>query len=70
MYFWLLGKVMKTVWRDIMNYINNIESKNNAFYFEICILQVLVHMGYINEKDYYSIAEIAAEDYESTILLN
>ncbi len=53
-----------------MNYINNIESKNNAFYFEICILQALVHMGYISERDYYSIAEIAAEDYESTILLN
>lgn len=53
-----------------MNLVNEKHNCNNAYYFEICILQSLVHMGYINEKDYNSIAEIAAEDYEATLLLN
>lgn len=53
-----------------MSCMNEVKSKNNAFYFEICILQSLVHMGYISEKDYNSIAEIAAEDYEANLLLN
>ncbi len=53
-----------------MNCMNEVKSKNNAFYFEICILQSLVYMGYISERDYSCIAEIAAKDYESTLLLN
>lgn len=53
-----------------MGCMNEVKSKNNAFYFEICILQSLVHMGYISERDYKIIAEIVAEDYEATLLLN
>ena len=53
-----------------MNLINEKHNCNNAYYFEICILQSLVHMGYISKKDYNIIAEIAAEDYEATLLLN
>lgn len=53
-----------------MNLINEKQNCNNAYYFEICILQSLMNIGYISEKDYNSIAEIAAEDYEATLLLN
>ena len=53
-----------------MNLVNEKQNCNNAYYFEICILQSLVHMVYISEKDYNSIAEIAADDYEATLLLN
>ena len=53
-----------------MNLVNENQSCNNAYYFEICILQSLCRMGYISQKDYNGIAEIAYEDYESTLLLN
>ena len=42
---------------------------NNAFYFEICMLNTLKQMGYISEKAFKSIVEIAEEDYNATLYL-
>lgn len=53
-----------------MNLISDKQVCNNAFYFEICILQTLKQMGYINEDALKSIIEIASEDYRATIILN
>lgn len=52
-----------------MNCINDSDSKNNAFYFEFCILQILRSMGYINGDAFESLTEIAEEDYKSTLIL-
>ncbi len=52
-----------------MNCINDVDSKNNAFYFEFCVFQILKSMGYINEEAFESLAEIAEEDYKSTLIL-
>ena len=43
---------------------------NNAFYREICILHILVKMGYIDEKDLPHIIDIAADDYNSDLIIN
>lgn len=53
-----------------MNLVNEKQSCNNAYYFEICILRLLKQMGCISEKELESISEIAAEDYGNTLLLN
>lgn len=53
-----------------MNLISDKQVCNNAFYFEICILQTLKQMGYINEDALKSIVEIASEDYGATMILS
>lgn len=52
-----------------MNCINDSNSKNNAFYFEFCVLHILKSMGYIDEDTFKCLAEIAEEDYKSTLIL-
>ena len=48
------------------------ESKkcDNALYFEICILRTLVRMGYLDNAAFEAIAEIAAGDYGSSLVLS
>lgn len=53
-----------------MNLVNEKQSCNNAYYFEVCILRLLSQMNYISETALKNISEIAAEDYGSTLLLN
>lgn len=53
-----------------MNLVNEKQSCNNAYYFEVCILHVLKQMGCISEKEFNGISQIAAEDYGATLLLN
>lgn len=53
-----------------MNLVNEKQSCNNAYYFEICILRLLNQMGCISEKELDDISQIAAEDYGATLLLN
>ncbi len=43
---------------------------NNAFYQEVCILRLLAQMGYLDEKAFQGIAQIAAEDSGATLILN
>lgn len=53
-----------------MNLINDKQSCNNAYYYEICILRLLKQIGCIGEKELDGISKIAAEDYKATLLLN
>lgn len=53
-----------------MNLVNEKQSCNNAYYFEICILRLLNQMGCISEKELDDISQIAAEDYGATLLFN
>ena len=53
-----------------MNLISDKQVCNNAFYFEICILQTLKQMGYINEDALKSIVYISSDVYGGTIFLN
>lgn len=43
------------------------EHKNCAFYYELNLLQILLRMGYLTEKAYNDIVQIAAEDLGATI---
>ncbi len=43
--------------------------QNNAFFREICILRIPVKMGYIDEKALPHIIDIAANDYNSDLLI-
>ena len=43
---------------------------NSAFYREVCILRLLAKMGYLDPKAVGSIAQIAAEDYGATLILD
>ena len=43
------------------------ENKNCAFYYELNLLQILLRVGYLTEKAYNGIAQIAAEDLGATI---
>ena len=43
---------------------------NSAFYQEVCILRLLAQMGYLDEKAFQSIVQIAAEDSGATLILN
>lgn len=52
-----------------MNLYTENQVSNNAFYFEICMLNTLKQMGYISEKAFKSIVEIAEEDYNATLYL-
>lgn len=44
------------------------EIKNNAFYHEICLLRILAEMGYLDNKAVEGILQIAAEDYNATLI--
>lgn len=46
------------------------EIKNNAFYYEICLLRILAEMGYLDNKAVDGIAKIAEEDYKATIIVD
>lgn len=46
------------------------ETKNNAYYKEICILKLLARMGYISESDLPGIMKIAEEDYGASLVLD
>lgn len=43
---------------------------NCAYYQEVCILRLLAQMGYLDEKVFQSIVQIAAEDSGATLILN
>lgn len=43
---------------------------DNAFYHEICLLRLLGQMGYLDGKALNGIAQIAAEDYGSSLVLD
>lgn len=45
------------------------EKQNSAFYREICILRILVKMGYIDEKALPHIIDITADDYNSDLVI-
>ena len=45
------------------------KTRNSAFYREICILRILVKMGYIDEKALPHIIDIAADDYNSDLVI-
>ena len=42
-------------------------NKNCAFYYELNLLKILLRMGYLTEKAYDGIVQIAAEDLGATI---
>lgn len=46
------------------------EKQNSAFYYEVCILRILVRMGYINKESLPHIIKIAADDYNSDLLID
>lgn len=46
------------------------QSVNNAFYQEVCILRLLAKMGYLDEKAFRGIAQIAVEDSGATLILH
>ena len=46
------------------------QSVNNAFYQEVCILRLLAKMGYLDEKAFRGIVQIAAEDCGATLILS
>ena len=50
--------------------MNELQSMNSAFYQEVCILRLLAQMGYLDEKAFQSIIQIAAEDSGVTLILN
>ena len=43
---------------------------DNAFYHEISLLRLLGQMGYLDDKALNGIAQIAAEDYGSSLVLD
>ena len=45
------------------------KTRNSAFYREICILRILVKMGYIDKKALPHIIDIAAKDYNSDLII-
>ena len=48
----------------------NTEIKNTSFYYEICALKRLLNMGYITHQAYEEVKKIAAEEYNSTLILS
>ena len=46
------------------------QSVNNAFYQEVCILRLLAKMGYLDEKAFRGIVQIAAEVCRATLILS
>ena len=46
------------------------QNVNNAFYQEVCILRLLVKMGYLDEKAFRGIVQIAVEDCGATLILS
>ena len=46
------------------------QSVNSAFYQEVCILRLLAQMGYLDEKTFQGIVQIAAEESGATLILN
>lgn len=44
-------------------------TKNNAFFYEVCMLNFLVRIGCLTEKEKVGIMKIAAEDYNATLFL-
>ena len=46
------------------------KTRNSAFYREICILRILVKMGYIDQKALPHIIDIAAKDYNSDLIID
>lgn len=46
------------------------KTRNSAFYREICILRILVKMGYIDKKALPYIIDIAAKDYNSDLIID
>ena len=46
------------------------KTRNSAFYREICILRILVKMGYIDKKALPHIIDIAAKDYNSDLIID
>ena len=45
-------------------------TRNSAFYREICILRIVVKMGYIDKKALPYIIDIAAKDYKSDLIVD
>lgn len=50
--------------------MNKSRIKNCALYQEICILRILVQMGYLSKDELKGISQIAAEDYQATIIID
>lgn len=50
--------------------ISENKKKDNAFYYEVCMLRILAGMGYLNDADLKGIVQIAAEDYGSSLVLD
>lgn len=50
--------------------MNELQSMNSAFYQEVCILRLLAQTGYLDEKAFQGIVQIAAEDSGATLILN
>ena len=46
------------------------KTRNSAFYREICILRILVKMGYIDKQTLPHIIDIAAKDYNSDLIID
>ena len=43
---------------------------DSAFYREVCLLRILAKMGYLDHKALKDIAQIAAVDYGSSLVLD
>ncbi len=52
-----------------MNLFTENQVSNNAFYFEVCMLNTLKQMGYLSEQAVKNIVDIAEEDYNATLYL-
>ncbi|MGN0498389.1 MAG: hypothetical protein ACI4F6_04955 [Acutalibacteraceae bacterium] len=46
------------------------EKADSAYYHEVCLLRLLGQMGYLDQKALNGIAQIAAEDYGATLVLD
>lgn len=49
--------------------MSNTKDESCALYYEICILKKLMQMGYISEEAFSDISKLAAEDYNSMLIL-
>lgn len=50
--------------------IDSTDSRNCAFYRELCLLRLLHRMGYLDEAALNGIAKIAAEEFQSTLIVD
>ncbi len=50
--------------------IDSTDSRNCAFYRELCLLRLLHRMGYLDECALNGIAKIAAEEFQSTLIVD